>query len=431
MLWEWGLGQLSTCSSQGEKTGAMRVYPAAILKILLPAALICGAYIGRSYLDLLGSDSRVILDNLPYLFCLLAILVAYQFNRSRIVMASFGVAIFYWAVQHYLQISLSQPDAWRSYLAISLTLPILSLYLLLLPERGIWNLYGFIFTVAFILLALLCIQLGPWLPEASKAAADYYAPRPASSYVLSLGATLLMVLVAFVGAAFLSMRNDDIEAALLGAFLSLYLVLALLHVEHISAAMCTTAALCLLWGLLRSSHAMAYRDELTGLPGRRALNEKLTMLGSNFTIAMLDVDHFKRCNDTYGHDVGDEVLKLVASRIRRVGGGGTAYRYGGEEFCVVFPRKTVEETVEPLERVREEIGSYIMSLRDKNLRPARTQEGTRKRGATRLGSDQFSVTVSAGIAAKSAEHPDTDTVLAAADKKLYQAKKAGRNRLAY
>ena len=135
------------------------------------------------------------------------------------------------------------------------------------------------------------------------------------------------------------MRNEEVEAALIGAFLSLYLVLALLHVEHISVAMCTAAALCLVWGLLRSSHAMAYRDELTGLPGRRALNERLKMLGGNFTIAMLDVDHFKRFNDTYGHDVGDEVLKLVASRIRRVGGGGTAYRYGGEEFCIVFPRK--------------------------------------------------------------------------------------------
>lgn len=409
----------------------MRLYPAALLKILLPAAVISGAYIGRAYLDLLGSDSRVIVDNLAYLLCLIAILVAYQFNRSRIIMASFGVAAFYWVVQHYLQVNLSQPDAWRGYLAISLALPVLTLYLLLLPERGIWNLYGFVFSLVFVVLGLICIQLGPWLPAASEAAAVYYAPRPTENYVLSLGATLLVTLVTLVGTALLCVRNDDIEAALLGAFLSLYLVLALLHVEYISAAMCTAAALCLLWGLLRSSHAMAYRDELTGLPGRRALNERLNMLGGRFTIAMLDIDHFKRFNDTYGHDVGDEVLRLVASRIGSVGGGGTAYRYGGEEFCIVFPRKAVEDTVEPLEHVREKIDTYTMSLRDRNLRPKRSQEGTRKRGATRLGSDQFSVTISAGIAARSAEHPDTDTVLAAADKKLYQAKKGGRNRVAY
>lgn len=425
------MGWLSTHSLRGEKTQEMQLYPAAILKILLPAAVISGAYIGRAYLDLLGSDSQVIVDNLAYLLCLVAILVAYQFNRSRIVLASFGVAVFYWAVQHYLQVNLTQSDAWRGYLAISLALPVLTLYLLLIPERGIWNLYGFVFSLAFIVLGLICVQLGPWLPAASDAAAQYYSPRPSENYVLSLGATLLVTLVTLVGAALLYLRNDEVEAALLGAFLSLYLVLALLHVEHISAAMCTAAALCLLWGLLRSSHAMAYRDELTGLPGRRALNERLNMLGGRFTIAMLDIDHFKRFNDTYGHDVGDEVLKLVASRIRSVGGGGTAYRYGGEEFCIVFPRKTVEDTVEPLEHVRETIDTYVMSLRDRNLRPIRSREGTRKRGATRLGSDQFSVTISVGIAAKNADHPDTETVLAAADKKLYQAKKAGRNRVAY
>ncbi len=419
------------CRSRGDKSGAMQLYPAALFKVLLPAALISGAYFGRAYIDLLGSDSRVILNNLAYLFCLVTVVMAYQFNRSRLMLASFGVAIFYWSVQRYLQVNLSQTDAWRGYLAISLALPVLAFYLLLLPERGIWNLYGFGFSLGFILLGLLCWQLGPWLPQVNEAAQIYYAPHPVEGYVLSFGATLLVVLVALVGAVLLCVRNEEVEAALLGAFLSLYLALALLHVEHISVAMCTAAALCLVWGLLRSSHAMAYRDELTGLPGRRALNERLKMLGGSFTLAMLDIDHFKRCNDTYGHDVGDEVLKLVASRIRRVQGGGTAYRYGGEEFCIVFPRRTVDEAAESLERVREEIASYNMSIRDRNLRPMRPREGNRRRGATRLGSNQVSVTVSAGIAARSAEHPDAEAVIAAADKKLYQAKKGGRNRLAY
>ncbi len=409
----------------------MQLYPRALLKVLLPAALISGAYFGRAYMDLLSRESRVVLVNLPYLICLVAVVIAYQFNRSRLLLASYGVATLYWFVQNYLQVSLSQPDAWRGYLAISLALPVLTFYLLLLPERGIWNLYGFGFSLAFFLLGLICVYLGPWLPRANESAQIYYAPHPVGVYVLSFGVTLLVALVTLVGTALLCVRNEEVEAALLGAFLSLYLVLALLHVEHISVAMCTAAALCLVWGLLRSSHAMAYRDELTGLPGRRALNERLKMLGGNFTIAMVDVDHFKRFNDTYGHDVGDEVLKLVASRIRRVQGGGTAYRYGGEEFCIVFPRKTVEDAVEPLEHVREEIANYSMSIRDRNLRPVRAKQGNQRRGATRLGSDQASVTISAGIAARSAEAPDAPAVIAAADKKLYQAKKAGRNRLAY
>jgi diguanylate cyclase (GGDEF)-like protein len=347
------------------------------------------------------------------------------------MLAAFGVAVFYWAVQRYLQVSLSQPTAWQGYLAISLALPVLAFYLLLLPERGIVNFYGAVFTLAFILLGLICIQLGPWLPEVSEAAQSYYAPHPVDGYVLSFGATLLVGLVALVGIVLLCVRNEEVEAALMGTFCSLYLALALLHVEHISVVMCTAAALCLAWGLLRSSHAMAYRDELTCLPGRRALNERLKMLGGSFAIAMLDVDHFKRFNDTYGHNVGDEVLKLVASRMRRVKGGGTAYRYGGEEFCIVFPRKGIQDSIDPLERVREEIATYNMSIRDLNLRPERSKDGTRKRGATRLGGNQVSVTISVGLAARSAKLPDAEAVIAAADKKLYQAKKAGRNRLAY
>jgi diguanylate cyclase (GGDEF)-like protein len=409
----------------------MQLYPRALFKVLLPATLISGAYFGRAYMNLLSRESRVILDNLPYLICLVAVVIAYQFNRSRLMLASLGVAALYWFVQNYLQVSLSHPDAWRGYLAISLALPVLTFYLLLLPERGIWNLYGFGFSLAFFLLGLICVYLGPWLPQANESAQIYYAPHPVEVYVLSFGATLLVALVTLVGTALLCVRNEEVEAALLGAFLSLYLVLALLHVDHISVTMCSAAALCLVWGLLRSSHAMAYRDELTGLPGRRALNERLKMLAGNFTIAMVDVDHFKRFNDTYGHDVGDEVLKLVASRLRRVQGGGTAYRYGGEEFCIVFPRKSVEDAVEPLEHVREEIANYSMSIRDRNLRPVRAKEGNQRRGATRLGSNQVSVTISAGIAARSAEAPDAEAVIAAADKKLYHAKKAGRNRLAY
>ena len=154
------------------------------------------------------------------------------------------------------------------------------------------------------------------------------------------------------------------------------------------------------------------------------------MLGNRYSIAMLDIDHFKRFNDTHGHDVGDEVLKLVASRIQRVTGGGTAYRYGGEEFCVVFARRTVQESIDPLERVREEIANYTMSLRNRDIRPAKAKDGSRKRGATRLDSDQICVTISAGVAARNDENTDPQAVIAAADKKLYQAKKAGRNRVA-
>ncbi len=406
------------------------MYPAALIKLLLPAVLISTAFWARTHIGA-GSEAQVILNNLPYLICALAAFMAYQFNRSRLLLAACGVALFYWLVQSHLQVSLSQPDASRIYLAASLALPLLGFFLLLLPERGIWNLYGLVYFLVFVLLGLACLVFGGLMQQGSEPIAGYYAARPSEGYVLSYGATVLVGLVALAGVLLLLMRNDEAEPSLLGVIAALYLALALLHLDYISVVMCIAAALCVVWGLLRGTHSMAYRDDLTGLLSRRALNERLQSLSRNYTIAMLDVDHFKRFNDTHGHDVGDEVLRLVASRIRQVGGGGTAYRYGGEEFCIIFPRKAVEDCVEVLDQVRERIANYKMSIRNRNMRPVRIRDGVNKRGATRIKESHVSVTVSAGVAARGEGYPSAESVIVAADDKLYRAKKAGRNRVVY
>ena len=409
----------------------MHIHPAAVIRLLAPALLIGAALWLRPFVDNLGAETRVVLNYLPYLLCAAALFLAYQFNRCRLMLATLAVGVFFWLLQSRLQVSLSQPDAGRLYLAVSLGLPLLCLFLLLMPETGIWNLHGLIVSLLFLFLALACTQLAVWLPQANEAAADYYRERPTEGYVLSYGATLLMALVLVVGIVLVVLRNEETEPALLGVLGALYLTLGLLHLEEISVVMCVAAGLCLVWGLLRSTHAMAYRDELTGLLGRRALTERLGRLGRRYCIAMLDVDHFKKFNDKHGHDVGDEVLRMVSSQINRVGCGGTAYRYGGEEFCVVFPRKSAEEAAAELDRVREQIADYRMSIRNRDLRPVRSRDGARKRGATRLGSSQVAVTISAGVAERSDDYPKPDAVVMNADKMLYRAKKAGRNRVIF
>ena len=132
--------------------------------------------------------------------------------------------------------------------------------------------------------------------------------------------------------------------------------------------------------MTRSIYDMAYRDELTGLPGRRALNERLKGLGKHYSIAMMDVDHFKKFNDVYGHDIGDEVLKMVAKHIGGITGGGTAYRYGGEEFCVVFPGRNIDYCKPFLEAVRGSIENYRMRVRDFKHRPQEAKTARERRG---------------------------------------------------
>ena len=175
------------------------------------------------------------------------------------------------------------------------------------------------------------------------------------------------------------------------------------------------------------AYQMAFRDELTGLPGRRALNEHLQRLGRQYVIAMADVDHFKQFNDTHGHDVGDQVLRVVAGQLRKISGGGKAYRYGGEEFTLVFPGKTIEQCLPHLEVVRAAVEGYLLQLREQGQRPRDDQQGRQKRRAKAAGS--VSVTISIGVAQRQAAQLTTEAVLKAADQALYSAKGAGRNRV--
>jgi len=199
-----------------------------------------------------------------------------------------------------------------------------------------------------------------------------------------------------------------------------------LELALMSAAALTS--LCI--SLAHEGFHMAFRDELTGLPGRRALNERLQRMGRVYTLAMADVDHFKAFNDTHGHDVGDQVLRMVASQLRRVPGGGQAYRYGGEEFTLVFPGKTAAEAMPHLETVRRAIEAYQMRLRDKPARPKADQIGQRRRGGRGgRGVRPLRVTVNIGVAERSDALRAPDAVIKAADQALYKAKDGGRNQV--
>ena len=188
--------------------------------------------------------------------------------------------------------------------------------------------------------------------------------------------------------------------------------------------MCSQVMLMIAAAVAHEAYQMAFRDELTGLPGRRALNERMQRLGRNYVLAMSDVDHFKKFNDTHGHDVGDQVLRLVASKLSKISGGGRAYRYGGEEFALVFAGKTLEECMPHLEVIRESIASYNIQLRNQESRPQADQQGRQRRSGS--GASSVSVTVSIGVAER-VEQRTPEEVLKSADQALYSAKGAGRN----
>lgn len=185
------------------------------------------------------------------------------------------------------------------------------------------------------------------------------------------------------------------------------------------------AQLVLLFGLIEDSYELAFVDGLTGLAGRRAFDEALRELGGDYTLAMIDVDRFKRFNDRFGHEAGDQALRMVAQCLQKTGGRAVVYRYGGEEFAAVFPALSVTEARKHLEEVRTLIANRTFSIRS----PKRPKRRPDQPKAPKIEPAQAKLTVSIGAAGPSSRRPGSDDVLRAADRALYRAKRAGRNRL--
>jgi diguanylate cyclase (GGDEF)-like protein len=365
----------------------------------------------------------------PYIVFALGATLATGFSRGRAVFALLVLVIAYAAQQSWLQQQLDAFPARAVYAGLTLFVPAVLALLAVLPERGTFNRHGAVRLSVIVALAAFTA----WVVAAGQSEIADWAyrrflePAPFSAgRIPQLGIVVIAVSVlAAMGAALIT--RSAVAAALAGA------IIAFAIAAHVPAASVTfsiftmAAELMISIAVLQDTFRMAFRDELTGIPSRRALNEQLAALGSRYTIAMVDVDHFKKFNDTFGHDIGDQVLKMVAARIARVGGGGKAFRYGGEEFTVLFPGKDAEDSIPHLETLREEIESYGMALRGTD-RPARTKGTKRQRGGWR-GKNAVSVTVSIGVAERNERSGTPRAVIQAADRALYRAKEKGRNRL--
>jgi len=271
----------------------------------------------------------------------------------------------------------------------------------------------------------LALAVGPAAAAAASAAsAGARWAGEAVAVVLAAEPTQWAALMGGVAVAALAyaVRRGALDAALLWA-VALASRAPLLPAAAGQAAL-AGAELVLLAALAEEAYRLAYHDGLTGLPSRRALEEALARLAPPFAVAMVDVDRFKRFNDRYGHDAGDQALRMVARELAGGVRGGRAFRYGGEEFAVLFPGRGAREAAEVMDAVRRAIAARPFALRAPD-RPRRRPARPARRGARAT----TRVTVSVGVAGSSRHRSRPEDVLAAAARALYRAKAAGRNRV--
>lgn len=265
---------------------------------------------------------------------------------------------------------------------------------------------------------------------------NHWTPLPELgllTFVIAFGVLLLKFFI----------HRKPLESGLLWSTVAAFMGLQNGGISKDGTAYFAVAGLILLSSIVENTYALAYQDELTSLPSRRAFNEALPGLTVPYSVAVVDIDHFKNFNDTYGHETGDQVLRLVAGRLATVSGGGKAFRVGGEEFSILFSGKPTKEVLDHLEALRAMIETSSFRMRGAPERRAETRGPDRRtdgrakttakptslRKFSQVEKDVLSVTVSIGVAEPTAKTRDVEQVIHLADKALYRAKHAGRNRV--
>ena len=327
-----------------------------------------------------------------------ACLLALGFRRYRLAWAALLLAVLDLALQH---------PQMRAQIAGLRFLPWVLLLAVSLPEGRLLSRRH----AALAVFCLLLLGLALDAPETLFHSLSQAFAWPFNSWRPERSAQMFVGLCAAIALGRWVWRGSAFE---LGLSLALISVLPACRLGG-SGVWMSVAALLLVLTILHGSHRMAFADQLTGLPNRRALDETLSRLSGDYALAMVDIDHFKGFNDSHGHDAGDRVLQAVAKLLRRHAGGET-FRFGGEEFCVVYPGRRSQTAIESLESARAALEERRIEVKSAG-----------KKGPVKP--KQVQVTMSAGLAARSEQKRQVAEVLQAADQALYKAKRAGRNKV--
>ena len=375
---------------------------------------------GRGPMDLLDTmDTRF-----PMLVYGVVVILAAYFHRSRVVLFALGLAaLASWATTKDLPA--------EGFLLLGGLLCFGLGLLSWTKDRGVLSIPGLVQLLAFgsmFGMGWLLVRLAP--DEATRILT--WAPVP--SIDLAVGPVPQPVLASFafavLSAVFVGIRRwGPVEKGWLWSLAFLALALAYSTDPSVPAVFLLGAGLTLGFSVLETSYAMAYTDDLTGLPGRRALMRDMGLLSGAYTAAMVDVDHFKKFNDRYGHDVGDQVLRMVATRLAKAPGGGRAYRYGGEEFTLLYSGRSLKDVIPHLKTVRRSVEDATFTLRSWRRPRKKPVDPGAWRGGKKKRPRRLSVTVSIGAADAAGKDVSPELVLKKADRALYRAKKGGRNRV--
>jgi len=316
------------------------------------------------------------------------------------------------------------------YAGVGMLLPLNLMVLAMTEERGLLGFWGLSKISLIVVPASALFWISTLEAEGLQTLADGFLNFRIFATKMDQGTQLPQLAILIGAIAFLALTirlflssspaSGGYWGVLIASMIGLHFVTERLQAD----VFLITAMAIITLSILQIIYRMAFVDELTEIPSRRALFADMKKLRQSYAVAMCDIDHFKKFNDTYGHDTGDQVLRMVASQLSKVTGGGKAYRYGGEEFTILFPNRNIKTAAKYLEQIRQKVEDADFQIRSKDRPKAKPKNKKRK-----VKNKTVSVTVSIGFAGSKKSTKSPHEILKRADAALYKAKDAGRNQI--
>lgn len=363
---------------------------------------------------------------LPYIVLTFGLIFGWYFASSRMTLSLLVLALADRAVVLFPTTDANQAGLSQTIVAVTAFLvPLNLLAFSILKEDSLSTLRGVTRVVLVLVQPFLLLWL--CLPDQHDLASSFtreyipslytdWTPIPQPA-LFAFATALLLHFIRF------ALHRDPLEGGAIWALLAVFVAYHTSRYGWQPTNFFMATGLILFVTLLQSFHQRTYRDELTGIPGRLAYDEAIGQLGKRFSVAVIGIDQLAQYANTHGKPVSEQILKRVAPRIHAACADGQVFRTTGEELTVLFPGKSVTETLSTLETVRKTIEAIGLFLRGRD-RVWEAQRGIKKAG---LRDRALLITLSIGVGEKLSDSATLSLVIKSAYHALYEAKGIGGN----
>ncbi|MFV2059380.1 MAG: GGDEF domain-containing protein [Gammaproteobacteria bacterium] len=367
-----------------------------------------------------------ILQYLPYILLLLIIANSYTHKQSHELNIAISILIGYWLMRNLIwPTDTNETTATILYVLIGPIIAINFIIVFMTQEKGIHNKTGLhlLLLLAFELMILIWfVNITPdlllkylYYPFFGSEIFDL-TPMYQSTIIINAITFLILLINAII-------KQKITITGYLGAFIAIVLTQHYINTPITSVMFYTVASLILILTISLNSYRLSKIDLITELPSRRTFKSQLKKLNEHFCIALIDIDDFKIMTDEYGQDVCDQILRMIASRSRHLGRKGFPYRYGDQEFAIIFYDMQLHEANKYLATLCDSIANEPFLLRSKKrplFKPNYIAPVGRAERNTKYKSIPISVSV--GIAEKKPHHQNSFDVLTTSREALNRAK---------